>query len=120
MKGRFSIWILMGSVGLWGLLSAILGPGFVMPGFWGMAGPLLMGVITVELVVRTFNRSPEKLTNMMIKSFAGKMIFYALYVVVVLTTTSLDAMIFVFSFSGFFILLHMVEALYFRAKFKAH
>jgi len=83
-----------------------------------MIGPLVMGVFTVELVTWKFDQDPQAVTNVMIRAFGGKMIFYAAYIVAILKLTKLDSMIFVLSFSGFFILLHILEALYFRAKFE--
>ncbi|MFQ6614332.1 MAG: hypothetical protein ACE5D1_05765, partial [Fidelibacterota bacterium] len=101
-----------------GLLAALIGPLFILPGFWGMAGPLAMGILTVELVTWKLNHAPQELTGLMIRAFGMKMVFYAAYVVVILKFTALDGMTFILSFLVFFILLHILEALYFHAKFE--
>jgi hypothetical protein len=57
-------------------------------------------------------------TGWMIKSFFGKMIIYGLYFVIILGFYTFQALPFVSSFVGFFIVLHMIEALYFNKLFK--
>jgi len=77
----------------------------------GMVGPLLVASGSWVLAARTWLRQPERLTAVMTAAFAGKVAFFALYVVVMLRVLSLRPVPFVASFTGFFIALHMVEAL---------
>jgi len=119
LKERFALWMILGSLGLWGLGCVLWGPDFVRSGFLGMIAPLVMGVITVAFASRKYKDTPEKLTGLMISMFGLKMVFYAIYVVIVFKTAQINELIFVLSFSVFFILLHLAEALYFRAKFIA-
>lgn len=77
---------------------------------FGMAAPLAAGAATWRLAERTSRRHPERLTAVMIKAFAGKMIFYGAYVVIALKVLPLRPMPFVMSFTGYFIVLHFIEA----------
>ncbi|RMF09385.1 MAG: hypothetical protein D6762_03865 [Candidatus Neomarinimicrobiota bacterium] len=120
MKIRFSLGLLLLGLGLWGLVAAVAGPAFLLPGFLGMIAPVVLGMITVELITRQYDRDPRKVTKLMIGSFGVKMVVYALYVVLVFQIPGLSAYPFIFSFTGFFILLHILEALYFRAKFQTN
>ena len=84
---------------------------------FGMAGPLSVAVTTWLLAERTYRRNPEALTGLMIAGFVGKMVFFGAYVAVVLKGLSQPAVPFVVSFTGYFIALHMIEALALRRLF---
>ena len=84
---------------------------------FGMIGPLAVAVTTWLLAERTFRRNPEALTGLMIAGFAGKMVFFGAYVTVVLKGLSQPAVPFVVSFTGYFIALHVIEALALRRLF---
>jgi hypothetical protein len=84
---------------------------------FGMAGPLAVAVTTWLLAERTFRRNPDALTGLMIAGFAGKMVFFGAYVTVVLKGLSQPAVPFVVSFTGYFIALHVIEALALRRLF---
>ena len=62
-------------------------------------------------------RDPASLTSWMIAAFAGKMLFFGAYVAVMLKALSLAPVPFVASFAGYFIALHLFEALSLRAMF---
>ena len=87
--------------------------------FFGMAAPLCVAVTTWLLAERAYRRNPEALTRLMIAGFAGKMVFFAAYVAVVLKGLSQPAVPFVVSFTGYFIALHLTEALALRRLFSA-
>jgi hypothetical protein len=76
----------------------------------GVLGPLASAVISWSLASRTFRRSPERLTNVMMMGFAAKAVFFAAYLVVMVRGLSLGSMVFVASFVGSFIVLHVIEA----------
>lgn len=105
-------------VGSWGLVSLLLFPGAVAETFLGMIVPLLLAVGTILLVERTFSREPAKLTDRMTKAFLGKMLFYGIYVSLIVGVFSFQAIPFVLSFTGYFLGLHLAEALHFRALFQ--
>jgi hypothetical protein len=83
----------------------------------GLAGPLLAGCVTWWLVRRTLLRAPEQLTNVMLKAFAAKMVFFGAYVVVVMRGVPLSATAFVVSFTVSFVGVYVIEALFLQRLF---
>lgn len=95
------------------LLGTAIGPEVAL----GMAGPLVVASVTWVLTERTYKRNPEQLTPLMVKAFAGKIVFFGAYVAVLLTALSLRPVPFVISFTSYFIALHLMEALRMRQLF---
>ena len=60
---------------------------------------------------------PERLTAVMIAGLGIKAVFFGVYVAVMLRPLALRATPFVASFTGYFIALHMMEALFMRRLF---
>ena len=85
--------------------------------FFGVLGPLLVASATGVMAERTYRRHPERLTGLMIKAFAGKMVFFGAYVAAMVGLLSMRAMPFVISFTTSFVVLHLTEALYLRRLF---
>ena len=77
----------------------------------GVAGPLVASVGTWLLMERAYRRHPERLTALMLKAFAAKMVFFAAYVAIVLNLFVLRPIPFVVSFTIAFITLHFIQAL---------
>lgn len=77
---------------------------------FGALGPLVVAAVSWLLAERTWRRQPERLTAVMIAAFAGKLVFFAAYVVFMLTVLALRPMPFVASFTTSFIALHLAEA----------
>ena len=77
----------------------------------GMLGPLVVAWASWVVAERTWRREPARLTAVMIASFAGKLIFFAAYVVLMLSVLSVRPVPFVASFTSSFIALHVIEAL---------
>ncbi len=84
---------------------------------WGMAGPLAAASVTWVLVHKTFQAAPEEVTSVMLKAFAGKMLFFAAYVVTMLGGLALAATPFSVSFTAFFIGVYAMEALFLQRLF---
>ena len=82
-----------------------------------MLGPLVAVCVTWIIAERFYNVHPEGSTAVMIKAFAAKMLFFGLYVTVMLRVLSLRPVPFIVSFTGFFIVLYFIEALYLRRLF---
>jgi hypothetical protein len=80
----------------------------------GMLAPLVVAAGSWILMERTYRRDPAALTGLMLKAFAGKMIFFGAYVAVVLSALSIRPIPFVVSFTGYFIGLHALEAVCLR------
>lgn len=84
----------------------------------GIAGPLVVAIGSWTLAERTWRREPERLTAVMIAAFAGKLIFFAAYVALMLSVLSLRPIPFVASFTTAFIALHLAEALALKRLFR--
>lgn len=76
----------------------------------GMIGPLAVASGTWVLMERTFRRRPERLTSLMVKAFAGKMVFFGVYVALMVSVLSLRPVPFMVTFTASFIALHLIEA----------
>jgi hypothetical protein len=84
---------------------------------FGMLGPLAVATGTWVLVERTYRSRPEELTGLMALGFVVKMVFLAIYIAVMLRVMRLRPIPFVASFTGYFIGLYLIEALYLRRLF---
>jgi len=104
------------SVGSWAVL-ALLAPESAVEVFWGMLGPLAIACGFWMLADRAYRRDPASLTQVMIASFGGKIVFFGAYVAAMLRGLSLRPVPFVASFTGYFIALHVTEALCLRRLF---
>ena len=80
----------------------------------GMAGPLTSAVLTWQVLERTHGSAPERLTGVMITAFGVKVVLFALYVVVLLAVLELRPKPFMLSFTGYYVGLHVVEAMFLR------
>lgn len=78
---------------------------------FGILGPLAIAAASWIVAERTWRREPERLTSVMIASFAGKFVFFGAYVAVMLSVLSLPPLPFVTTFTAAFIALHLAEAL---------
>lgn len=95
------------------VLSWLAAAGLGSPGrevLFGMLGPLLVASGSWVVAERTYRRKPERLTAVMIRAFAAKMVFFGAYVALVLNLLSLRPVPFVVSFTSYFIALHVAEA----------
>jgi len=104
-------WMISGSVSSWILLALWLGPDAVLATALGMLGPLASAVVSWIAMQRQHARQPERLTSLLIKAFAAKMIFFALYIVILLGIGRIRPVVFAVSFLGYFFCLHIVEAI---------
>jgi hypothetical protein len=80
----------------------------------GMAGPLTSAVLTWQVLERTHVSAPERLTGVMITAFGVKVLLFALYVVVLLGVLELRPKPFMLSFTGYYVGLHVAEAVFLR------
>jgi hypothetical protein len=97
--------------------SLLLGKGIALEILMGMLGPLVVASGTWVVMEQTYRRDPERLTGLMFKAFAVKMLLFAAYVVVALKVFMLRPVPFVTSFTTYFIALHLTEALWLRRLF---
>jgi len=76
----------------------------------GMAGPLAGALTSWIAIKRQHAKNPGLVTRLLIKAFAAKMIFVAVYVAVFLKIGLVQPTPFVISFLVYFIGLHSMEA----------
>jgi hypothetical protein len=82
--------------------------------WWGLAAPLASAAVSWLLMAGAAAQGPEKLTALMIKALAAKMLFFGVYVAVTLFVWRLRPAPFMASFTGFFIVFHAMEALFLK------
>lgn len=99
------------------LALTIAGAGLAREIFSGMLAPLLVAVISWELVERTYRREPARVTGVLVTGFGAKMLFFGAYVAVMLKGWSLQPVPFVVSFTTYFIGLHVAEAFFLKRLF---
>ena len=102
------------SVMSWLATTALVGTRTGLDVLLGMIGPLVVASGTWVLAERTHRRNPERLMSLMIKAFAVKMVFFGVYVAVMLKMLSVRPVPFVVSFTSYFAVLHLMEALCLR------
>jgi uncharacterized membrane protein len=84
----------------------------IQPEVWfGMAGPLAVAAGTWIATRQAYLSNPDHLTSVMVKAFAGKMVFFAIYVTAVVRGLGVRPIPFVISFTTYFIALYFVEAI---------
>jgi hypothetical protein len=110
-------WLVGASVLSWLAATALVGRGTGVEILLGMIGPLVVVSGTWMLTKWTYARNPERLTSLMMVAFAGKLVFFGMYVAVTLSWLQVRPVPFVASFTSYFIALYLVEALCLRRLF---
>src|SRR5262245_21413627 len=82
-----------------------------------MIGPLAAANGTWFFVAWFYRERPGDLTQLMGVAFVFKMVFFAVYIVVMLRVIGFRPVPFVLSFTGYLIGLYIIEALYLRRLF---
>jgi hypothetical protein len=101
----------------WVAVSLLVGTGIALEILLGMFGPLVAASATWVMMERTYKRDAERLTALMVKAFAVKMVLFAAYVAIVIKALTLrpgPPVTFIASFATYFIALHLTEALCLR------
>lgn len=111
-------WMIAVSAGSFAIAASFLDGRTRIEVLCGMAAPLAAAAATWVLAVRAYRSNPESLTGAMITGFGIKLVFFAAYVAVMLKGLALRPVPFIASFAGFFIALHLMEALFFRRLLK--
>ena len=106
------MWLTAALVGAAGAGTAVVVPGAVLEVGLGVVGPLVAAVGSLAVMDRTYKRSPERLTRLMVRAFLAKLVFFGLYMTVTVSMLSLDAIWFAGSFTVSFVALHLAEALH--------
>lgn len=107
-------WMIAAGVGSWLAAAAFVDRRTALEVLLGMVGPLAVVSVTWVLMARTYRANPDRLTSVMMKAFAGKMVVFGAYVALMLGVLSLRPVPFVASFTTYFIGLYLMQALYLR------
>jgi hypothetical protein len=108
---KFVLWVGIASVASAAIAGAATQMRFANEIWLGMAGPLLVASGTWVLVERVYKERPERLTPLMITTFAGKLVFFGAYVGLAIGLLHVRPIPFIVSFTAYYIALHMIEAL---------
>ena len=106
-------WLAIGSV----LSAAVFGVRFGREVWLGMLGPLMVVSATWVLTERVYKADPTRVTALIITAFAGKLVFFGGYVALAIGVLGVQLVPFAVSFAGYFIALHMIEALLLKRLF---
>ena len=97
--------------------AALLGARFGAEVWLGMLGPLAVVSVTWVMTERIYKTDPARLTAVMISGFAGKLVFFGGYVALAVGVLGVRPVPFAISFTGYFIVLHVIEALLLKRLF---
>ena len=106
------LWLTAALVGGAGGGVAALAPGAALEVGLGVAGPLVVAVGSLAMMDRTYKRSPERLTRLLVRAFLAKLVFFGLYMAATVSMLALDPIWFAGSFTVSFVTLHLAEALH--------
>ena len=84
---------------------------------FGMLGPLIATTSSWVLAERIYRQRAEILTTVMATAFVAKIVFFGAYISVVILLLRFRPVPFFISFTGYFIVLYLMEALYLRRLF---
>jgi hypothetical protein len=107
-------WMVSASLASWLVVTIVTGSRAHPEVLLGMLGPLVSAGATWIVVERSHAVAPERLTGVLVTGLALKMLFFGLYVAVMLRVLMLRPVPFVISFTGYFIALYVMEALFLR------
>jgi hypothetical protein len=110
-------WMVGAGVAGWLIATALFGGQTGGPIFLGMIAPLVVAVASWISIERAHKRDPRSVTGIMIAGFAGKMVFFGGYVLVVLRIFAVRPAPFIASFVACFIGLYLIEAIYLQRLF---
>ena len=111
---KYIVSIILLGVGIAGLTVGTFYPQYQSEIFFGMIAPLLVSIISIQLSKHTFINKPEKLTAILIKLFTFKMIFFAGFLIIIFAFYAFEPIPFIVSFTGFFILFYIIEAIFLK------
>ena len=83
----------------------------------GMLAPLVVAAVSWIAMERVYRKTPERLNALLLRAFAVKLIFFAVYVAVAIRVMRVEPVAFVLSLAGYFIVLHLIEALWMKRLF---
>ena len=109
--------MVVASLATWLAATAFIQPRTSIEMLFGMLGPLAAVSATWVLAEWIYRHRPAEMTSLMLAAFLLKAIFFAGYVVIMLRIAGFRPIPFVGSFTGYFIGLYVIEALYLKRMF---
>lgn len=113
------VWMAAASALCWVIVLGVTGSQNAGAALLGAMGPLAGALGTWVVVQRSYARGPERTSGVMIKLFAAKMLAFGAYVAAVVVLLPEWTTVFVVSFTSQYILLHVMEAVFFRRLFSS-
>lgn len=77
----------------------------------GMLAPLTVVSVSWVVMERAYRINPQRLNSVMITAFAGKLVFFGLYVAFAIGVLAIKPIPFVLSLTFYFVALHLIEAI---------
>ena len=115
---KYILYIILLGLGIAGLIGGTIYPQYLSEILLGMTAPLLVTVFSIFWIEKVFKTDKEKLTATMARSFFIKMVLFALYFIIILSVYTFEPIPFVISFTGFFILFYIIEAIFLQKLFQ--
>ena len=115
---KYILFIVLLGLGIAGLIGGTIYTQYLSEIFLGMVSPLLVTIFSIFWIDKVFKTDKEKLTATMAKSFFIKMVLFALYFIIILSFYAFEPIPFVLSFTGFFILFYIIEAVFLQKLFQ--
>ena len=115
---KFIVSIIILGLGISGLVGGAIFPQYIKEIFIGMTAPLLVTVFSILWINKVFKLDSTKVTAVMTKSFFIKMVLFALYFIIILSFYAFEPIPFVISFTSFFILFYLIEAIFLQKLFQ--
>jgi hypothetical protein len=109
-------WMVGASVVSWLIVTRVAG-GSNPEVLCGMLGPLAVAAVSWIVTERTYRSQPDRLMGVMVQGLAVKAVLFGAYVAGMLRVAGLRPVPFVVSFTGYFIALHVMEAMYMHRLF---
>ena len=106
---RLFIYGILASLGVLGLTAGLY-PAYGLELFLGWILPVLAGTVTLYFIGSAAQKDPFLVTKTIAKGFALKMVYYGAAILTLFKLYSFEPIPFICSFSGFFLGLHVLEA----------
>ena len=106
---KLFIYGILTSLGVLGLTTGLY-PVYGLELFLGWILPVLAGTVTLYFIGSAAQKDPFLVTKTLAKGFALKMVYYGATILTLFKLYSFEPIPFICSFSGFFLGLHVLEA----------
>jgi len=108
---KASVWMVVGSGASWVVASLLVDSTLTPDIGFGMLGPLVAAVGTWIVVTHAAATDRALINQRLLQGFAVKALFFAAYVAAMIRVVHVRPVPFVVSFTGYFLVLHVIEAL---------